>query len=263
VWVSNQTSGTVSQVHASTGKLVNTWTGATNANAVVVAMGRVFVTGQTSPGKLYMIDPMQVVGPVTEVTNSTVGNAPIGIAFDGSRIWTANTGSISIITPEAATPWSVTTVSAGFAVPAGLLFDGSNMWLTDFAANTLLKLDPSGAIIQTVMVGMGPFFPAFDGTNIWVPNRDDNSVSVVRAATGAVLATLTGNGLNTPTQAAFDGQRILITNNFGDSVSLWKAADLTPIGSFSTGTGTAPSRACSDGTSFWIMLASTNQLARF
>src|SRR5262249_37673804 len=158
--------------------------------------------------------------------------------FDGSRIWTANegtgspnTGSVSIVTPGMTTPWSVTTVTTGFNGPAGILFDGSNIWVTDFSANTLLKLDQNGAIIQTVNVGGNPEFPAIDGTNIWVPNFNDNTVTVVRAGTGAVVATLSGNGLDGSAQAAFDGQRILVTN-FSDSVSLWKAADLTPIGVF-------------------------------
>src|SRR5262249_32660540 len=145
----------------------------------------------------------------------------------------------------------------------GILFDGSNIWVTDVGSNTLKKLDRFGNIVQTVNVGDRPNFPAFDGTNIWVPNILGNSVTVVRAATGAVVATLTGNGLNEPFQAAFDGQRILVTNQFGDSVSLWRAADLTPIGTFSTGAGTFPQGSCSDGTYFWITLASTNQLARF
>jgi hypothetical protein len=78
-----------------------------------------------------------------------------------------------------------------------------------------------------------------------------------------VLATLTGNGLNLPSQAAFDGERILVTNEFGNSISLWKPADMTPIGSFSTGADTMPTGVCSDGINFWITLQQTNQLARF
>ena len=108
-----------------------------------------------------------------------------------------------------------------------------------------------------------PRFPFFDGTNIWVSNATGNSISVVRPSTGAVLATLTGNGLASPSGGAFDGQRVLISSNSGDVVSLWKAADLTPIGSLSTGTGTSPLSACSDGVYFWITLADANRLARF
>src|SRR5262249_18004003 len=90
-----------------------------------------------------------------------------------------------------------------------------------------------------------------------------NSISVVRASSGAVLATLTGNGLSGPAAAAFDGQRVLATNFNGNSVSLWKAADLTSAGSFATGAITFPEGACSDGVNFWIVLDGALKLARF
>jgi YVTN family beta-propeller protein len=106
--------------------------------------------------------------------------------------------------------------------------------------------------------------PVFDGANIWVPNSGSNSVSVVRASTGAVLRTLTGNNLSGPAAAAFDGQRVLVTNADAlDGVSLWKAADLTSLGSFSTGAFSSPYGACSDGVSFWLALSGTSTIARF
>jgi hypothetical protein len=261
IWVAISTDAAVSRVRGSDGKLLETWTGAVLANSVLVAMGRVFVTGATSPGRLYLIDPRQPAGVVTTVATN-LGVWPRGIAFDGSRIWTAGP-PVSIVTPEATIPWTVTTVSVGFNYPIGILYDNSNIWITDGVANTLLKLDQNGAILQTVTVGSYPAFPAFDGTNIWVPNDYSNSISVVRAANGAVLQTLTGNGLNSPATAAFDGQRVLVTNQLGDSVSLWKASDLSEIGTFKIGATAEPGGACSDGLNFWITLGSQNKLVRF
>lgn len=262
VWVANFTDGTVSRVRAGSGNLLGTWTGANAALGVLCAMGRVFVTGHSVPGALYMIDPGQAPGAVTTVANLASDSA--GITFGGSRIWTANNANgVSIITPGSSLPWSVTTVTAGFNNPEGILWDGGNIWVTDLAANTLMKLDSNGAVVQTVPVGSSPGYPVFDGRNIWVPNSIDNSVTVVRDSDGAVLTTLTGNGLNWPNAVSFDGERILVTNLVGDSVSLWKAADLTPMGNVSTGTGTAPAGACSDGINFWITLTGTNKLARF
>lgn len=267
VWVANRIGGGgVSRVRASDGKLLGSWTGANAADGVLVAMGKVFVTGHVPPGSLYEIDPTQAPGPVTIVSGS-LGNQPEGIAFDGQRIWTANqgpTGSVSIVTLSPSV--SVTTVTTGFGNPNGIIFDGANMWVTDQGDNTIKKLDSSGNILVSVSVGSGPKHPAFDGTNIWVPNIGASSVSVVRATGGlaaTVLATLTGNGLCAPNQAAFDGDRILVTNNDCSSVSLWKASDLTPIGTFSTGAGTFPIGACSDGLNFWITLINTGKLARF
>ena len=270
VWVANSTSGTVSRVRGSDGKLLETWTGATSANGVLVAMGRVFVTGFTTPGRLYMIDPSQAAGAVTTVA-SNLGNGPNGIAFDGGRIWTANNNSgasVSIVTPGASIPWTVTNAfTPGFENPAGMIYDGTNIWVTDNGANIekLLKLSTTGAILQSVTVGTGPVAPAFDGGNIWVPNLLSSSVSVVRASTGAVIATLTGNGLVFPLEAAFDGQRVLVTdiNSGSSNLTLWKAADLTPLGFFTAGAGTQPNRVCSDGINFWTTLFASNRLARF
>jgi DNA-binding beta-propeller fold protein YncE len=169
-------------------------------------------------------------------------------------------GSVSKVDPDTGT---TTNISTGFASPDGILFDGSNLWVTDFGDNMLKKLDSSGNILQSVPVGSNANLAVFDGANIWVPKFFANSITVVRARDGLVLATLTGNGLNGPEQAAFDGQRILVSNFSGNSVSLWKAADLTSIGFFSTGNGTGPTGACSDGVNFWVTLQNNNQLARF
>jgi S-layer family protein len=59
LWVANNTGATVSRVRASDGKLLEAWTGATNALGVLAAKGLIFVTGDTSPGNLYQIDPAQ------------------------------------------------------------------------------------------------------------------------------------------------------------------------------------------------------------
>jgi hypothetical protein len=267
LWVPGLGTGSVSRVRGSDGRLLETWTGATSPVGIVVALGRVFVTAAfgNGPGKLYMIDPSQAAGAVTTVATNLGGFTEMA-AFDGTHIWVANlNNAVSIVTPAATVPWTVTNVSTGFLGPAGILYDGGNVWVTDYFAGTLLKLNAAGAVLQTVTVGGTPAIPVFDGANIWIPNPPGNSVSVVRSSNGAVLATLTGNGLNGPLWAAFDGQRVLAVNTAlgADSVSLWKAADLTAIGSFSTGAGTTPIAAASDGINFWIALQDANKLARF
>jgi hypothetical protein len=262
LWVANFTSGSVSQVHGSDGKLLGTWTGAPGAYGVLVALGRVFVTGRINPGNLYVIDPSQPAGAVTTLSNG-LGVLPKGIAFDGRRIWTANDGSVSIITPDF--PSFMVTNVGGFGDLEGILYDGANIWVTEAGPpGQLKKLDSSGTVVDTAAVGSFPRHLIYDGTNIWVPNHDSDSVSVVRATDGEVLATLTGNGLFSPHSAAFDGQRILITHNMtAGSVSLFRATDFAPLGSFLTGVNTLPRGACSDGLHFWIALSQSNKLARF
>jgi len=263
LWVANFYSGTVSRVRASDGKLLGTWTGATYAYGVLVAMGRVFVTGETAPGgRLYVIDPSQPPGPVT-VLSGGLGYDPKSIAFDGTRIWTANGDSISIINPGAPLGLNMVTNRPGFTFAQGILYDGANIWVTEYG-NSLKKLDANGAVIATVTVGGESEFPVYDGANIWVPNYGNSTVTVVRPSDGVVLATLTGNGLNAPVSAAFDGQRILVTNYVGNSVSIFRASDFAALGTVSASANTtAPWGACSDGQYFWITLGSANKLARF
>lgn len=279
LWVANGNS--VSRVRTSDGKLLETWTGAASAYGVLVAMGKVFITGSTDPGSLYQIDPTQAPGAVTTLT-SGLGSFPEGIAYDGERIWIANagdprfpgTGSVSIVTFN---PLSVATVTTGLSRPAGIIYDGTNIWVTDDGDNNLKKLDSNGNVLMSVAVGSQPSFPAFDGTNIWVGHFDAGYpfVTVVRA-TGGLAGTVIQNlsfaqafGFANSFQAAFDGERILVTTSYFvnstpvNSVSLWKASDLTFIGTFHTGVGTVPFGACSDGLNFWVTLSGTGKVARF
>src|SRR5215467_92481 len=120
VWVANEGTGTVSRVRASDGKLLETWTGATAAWGVLVAMGKIIVTGEGQPSSLYQIDPSAAAGVVTTVATNLGDNAQ-GISFDGTRIWVGNvsSSSVSIVTPGATLPWTVTTVTTGFDGPVG------------------------------------------------------------------------------------------------------------------------------------------------
>ena len=180
IWTANLTDGSVSRVRASDGKLLDTWTGATGASSLLVAMGRVFVVGGSNPGKLYAIDPTQPGGALSSVAD--LGINPLDIAFDGNRIWVTNAGSggnntsISIVQPGS---WQVTNVAGPLGL-AGLVFDGSNMWAT--ANLSLLKLDSAGAVLQTVDFPIQARFPVFDGANIWVPTSNGAGGGAGRAS---------------------------------------------------------------------------------
>jgi hypothetical protein len=267
VWVPS-VDGNVSRVRASDGKLLETWTGASGARAALIAMGRVLVLGTDS---LYVIDPTQPAGKAAAVATGLPMD-PANLAFDGSRIWSAHgvSGSVAIVTPSASPPWPVTTLKSGFVQPGGILFDGHNVWVTDFGADSLLKLDTNGAIIQTVNVYGGPGIPAFDGSNIWVPDLG-GALDVVRVSDGTVLTTIFLGG-NIPFLAAFDGQRVLVARRrfqfiYPGSVSLYRASDFAFLGVWATvrpnGVYFAdPLGICSDGINFWVTL-DTGEIARF
>ncbi len=264
IWIANFNNGTVSEVQASTGKVLGTWTGASDSEGVFVAAGKVYVVASGFPGNLYVIDPTLPPGTVIVAANN-LGNGSAGIVTDGTNLWSADNGppgSVSIINPQS---YSVNTVTTGFNAPIGILYDGANIWVTDSDAGTLLKLNTTnGAILKTVAVGSQPYYPVFDGTNIWVPNYGDNSITVVQASTGTVVATITtdaNNQLSGPLAASFDGERVLVANFNGNTVSIFKAADLSFIANVSTGPDSQPAGACSDGINFWV--ADNDGLLRF
>jgi hypothetical protein len=270
LWVANLNDDTVSRVRASDGRVLETWTGADEARGVLVARGRVYVTGE---GALYVINPTQPAGAVATLTSGLAGSLG-SMAFDGSQIWIAHytSGVTRVSFGFPCSPACTTTFSAGFGEVQNILYDGSHIWVTDIGDYTLKRLNSDGTVGFTIAFSPGDFpgEPVFDGTNIWVPNQVSNNVTPVRAKDSAgnplaapfILATLNGNGLNRPLAAAFDGERVLVINYLGNSVSLWKAVDLTPLGSVSLGNN-VPNGVCSDGLNFWIVLSGTDRLARF
>jgi hypothetical protein len=264
LWVTVTGDGVVARVRASDGKLLGTWTGATNALAIQAAMGRIFLTTNYPPDVLYMIDPGQPPGAVVPVSDP-IDIGAYGIAFDGSRLWTTSAlGSVSIIQPGPTTPWPVSRITTGFQAPVGILFDGSSIWVGDQLAESLFRLDSSGAILQTVPLLGQPGFFTFDGENLWVPvggPGNSSSVVIVRAATGAVIERLGVDNFSGTGAAAFDGERVLVTR-LGD-IRIWRAADFALLATVSAGPFSSPFSVCSDGVNFWITLNGTGQLARF
>ena len=204
------------------------------------AMGRIFVTGKTGPGRLYRIEPVPVRRAPSPRSRRNLGsNLAQAIAFDGGRLWTSNIGgSISIVTPGAAMPWTVTTVTAGFAAPPGIGYDGSNIWVD--------RLNAGDAPEARCERG-GP--AAGDGRRRWAPaglrrrptSGSQQRVGLRRRRAGLHRSAPRDADRQRPRAtraAAFDGQRVLIPNDTTAGVWIWKAADLSPIwASFRSGVG--------------------------
>ena len=69
--------------------------------------------------------------------------------------------------------------------------------------------------LGTFPTGLSPSGVAFDGTNIWVANNIDGSVTKLRARDGASLGTFpTGHG---PRKVVFNGSSIWVANAFSNT----------------------------------------------
>jgi DNA-binding beta-propeller fold protein YncE len=110
-------------------------------------------------------------------------------------------------------------------------------------------LDPDNVQIQSIPVGHNPQFLAFDGANIWVTNKDDNTVTKLRGSDGANLGTFPVGFV--PTWITFDGANVWVSNSFCDDGTITKvrASDGVVLGSFVV--GCYPLGIAYDGANIW------------
>jgi hypothetical protein len=231
---SGASSSSVTRVRASDGRFLETWSVPDYSTSLLAAVGKIFVgaavtTGQELTGSLYLIDSSQPAGTGTKVAD--LPDYPRALAFNGYSVWAALDQSISIIGPGSTPPWNVTTVSKGFQHLTGIVFDGTDMWAVDAGACAVLRLDPFGAVTQTVTPGgcglSGPVI--YDGANLVVSAGP--GVTAVRVSDGAVVANqFVVSGA--PGRLAFDGQRILVVGGgrnqeYFPALAVLRASDLT------------------------------------
>ena len=81
-------------------------------------------------------------------------------------------------------------------------------------------------------VGTSPTSVCFDGFNIWVANNGGDSLSVVQASTGSVLATITHA---TPQGLCFDGTFIWVASSGSSGLTKINALTHAIIGTYLTG----------------------------
>jgi DNA-binding beta-propeller fold protein YncE len=68
---------------------------------------------------------------------------PLGVAFDGTHIWVANSCGSSVTELNASDgSWvqTLTNASYGFSAPWGLAFDGTHIWVTNQSGNTVTEV---------------------------------------------------------------------------------------------------------------------------
>lgn len=188
----------------------------------------------TSPGegRIYVVDRQSLTVSDTVELGSVV---PRNVAFDaagttgvvtdgnGSVIFLSRDGSVSRTIPLSGEPYGVAVSSAGQVLVARVLADSvSPMMLGDAAFGPGISVAPAGS--QTIVChtaggrAMGPVHVAFNpaGTRAYVTDQFGNAVSVLDAATRALVATipLGDGGFNLG--VAPDGGRVFATTAGGE-----------------------------------------------
>ena len=137
------------------------------------------------------------------------------------------------------------------AFPIPILSVGSDIWLGNFNDGTLTKLRGSdGTTLGTFGVGDGPNGIAFDGTNIWVTNFFSDDVTKLTNK-GVVLGTFPV-GVQ-PVGVLYDGTNIWVANFGDDTVTKMDPFTGATLATYSAGAaGDRPTGLAFDGTNLWV-----------
>ncbi len=133
---------------------------------------------------VYRLDPTLN----TATTGIAVGTNPRSLAYDGSILWVANSGSNNV-TPIISSSAAYPPVPVG-TNPVSVIYDGSHIWVSNNGSNSLSKIDPvTRSVVATIPIGVSPAGLEFDGTYIWVTTGSNGLLHKIVPATGAIAET--------------------------------------------------------------------------
>ena len=117
-------------------------------------------------------------------------------------------------TPRRKLVWVVAALAVAVAVVAGIFATKGGGSHTRVPENSIVGLDPSGSIADTVPVGARPVAITSGAGSLWVANLDDRSVTRVDASSGRAVRTISVG--KTPTALAGTRTAVWVADATGD-----------------------------------------------
>jgi hypothetical protein len=131
-----------------------------------------------------------------------------GITFDGTQIWIVSEmgGMNGQLTSLRISDGLTGPIHNLNFTPIGILFDGSNLWVANRNNNEVVKYQRDFTEIGRYPVGCIPERMLFDGEHLWITGPGGNAVCKLRVSDGSLLGNLTVAGTGLRTIAmVFDG----------------------------------------------------------
>ena len=209
--------------------------------AVLVGMGGVSVSfshGVSFDGfSPAMADPAPAGADDSfSVVDTVLGlSGPVGVAVspDGSRVYVADYGGVSVSVIDASNNTVVATVT-DLSQPAGVAVspDGSRVYVANYGGGSVIVIDTSNnTVVATVTVGTNPFGVAVspDGSRVYVTNAGGGSVSVIDTSNNTVVATVTVGTQPYLLAVSPDGSRVYVPNVSDITVSVIDTSNNTVV----------------------------------
>lgn len=211
LWVANASSNTVSRVNPTTRKVVKTIKVGLRPYDVAFGGGSVWVANNTS-GNVTRINPK-----TNKVTASIkAGTEPNGLVYAFGAVWVGDRlgNALRKIDPTK----NKVVASLALNAPDWVTPDATALWVSE-ETGSIAKVDPSTmTLVDRVKVGANPLHTALVGADLWVPNIDDSTISIVARATARLTSTFAGpTGAIAAVQA---GGAVFVSGSTG--LELWR-----------------------------------------
>jgi DNA-binding beta-propeller fold protein YncE len=262
VWVTNQGSGTVSKLLASDGSIQGTFRVRGTPSAAVSVGTILWVASMISDsqgGSLTALGPNGLIIRALPVQQQPIALTSVQLDLPEPILYFVDLNSDKLFRMDPTTGVVDVVGTIGGLSPQALLFDGTNFWICNSADNSVSKMVPWGRLLGTFPVGKTPDGLAFDGNNVWVANFDDNTVTKLRANDGQILQTI-ATGTN-PGGIAFDGANVWVANFGSNTLTKIRARDGAVLDTLAT--GLSPVGIVFDGAHIWVTNSGSNTVSKF
>jgi YVTN family beta-propeller protein len=169
-----------------------------------------------------------------------LGPHGIWTSSDGAHVWVTTETSRTVVeldagTGELARVWETGQDVSHMVAPSP---DETRLYVANIGSGSITVIDRGDDSVTTVPTGAGAegIDVSADGAEIWVTNRDDDTISIVDAATLEVIETLDAGGAM-PIRAKFsaDGAEVWVSNARSGTVTVFDAASRELIATIEVG----------------------------
>ena len=190
---------------------------------------KVYVANQ-GDNTVSVIDPTD-----NSVESIAVGNSPTGIVFDGSNIYVVNYNDRTLSVIDPATGVVVDEVTGLASAAKHIAYDGTYLYVSNRNGASVTVIDPTdNSTVTSLSVGTTPEGMASDGTQIFVANFGDDTVSVYDRSASFASETVINVGTD-PYEVMYSGRYVYVSNSGSNNVTVIDPSDNSVVDTVTVG----------------------------